>query len=231
MSDFADWPVNPVDLVAIGVTLLSALLAFVRGLIKEVLSVGAWVGAALAAIFGLQYLEPYALQYIGVPLIATLVTGGTIFVVALVVLSLVSYAITNTIKGSMLSGLDRSLGFVFGIMRGVALMCLAFLALDLAVPPNERPEIIQAARSYPVIEYGADLLRQLVPENMRAEGAAKIDAVKRKAQETMQTQPQFKDLVSPPVRAAPDPEAGAQREPGYDPKQRGEMDRLIENSQ
>ena len=121
----AELPFTFLD-IAIGIVLLvSGLLAFVRGFVHEVLAVGAWVGAIFIAVFGFPYLRPYARDLIPHELAADVAAGAAIFVVALVVLSLLTRALSDRVKDSALNALDRSLGFVFGLLRGAVLVCLA----------------------------------------------------------------------------------------------------------
>jgi len=95
-----DLPINLVDLGVAGIILLSGLIAFSRGLVREILSIGAWVAAAVATIYGLPHLRDIARGYIKVPLIADAVTGVTIFVVTLLVCAAVSHLIAKKMHAS-----------------------------------------------------------------------------------------------------------------------------------
>lgn len=160
----SEWPINPADLAVFGIILVSALFAFVRGFIKEMLSVAAWLGAVFAAIYGLPYLEPLILEFISEPLIVTAIAASSIFVTTVVLLSLIGHLIAGRIKDSMLSALDRSLGFLFGVVRGGVLISLAFLVLTLVRPDDQtHPKVLREAKTAPFIEMGAEVLRRLVP--------------------------------------------------------------------
>ncbi len=226
-----NWPFNPADLAVFGVLLISALLAFARGLLKELLSVAGWVGAAFATLHGLPILEPYAVQVITIPFLAKAVTGGLIFVVTLVVLSLISHIITGRIKDSMLSALDRSLGFIFGVLRGAVLVCLAYLVLVWAVPPKEQPQMLLEARTKPLIDMGADMLRRLVPETKRAESAAAANQLKRQGAAVLDAQRAVERLTNTQI-SKPDSAANRTAEDtGYDTRERKDLDRLIQSTQ
>ena len=110
--------INPTDIAVIVILLLSALLAFARGLVREVLSVGAWVGAAFATLYLFPHVLPMVQQVVAKELVAKAVAGVGIFVVSLVLLSIISHQLSKGVRGSALSAVDRSLGFVFGIARG-----------------------------------------------------------------------------------------------------------------
>src|SRR3954465_12272150 len=160
--------INPTDIAVIVILLLSALLAFARGLVREVLSVGAWVGAA----FGTLYLFPHVLamvqQIVAKELVAKAVAGVGLFVVALILLSIVTHPLYKGVRGSALSAVDRSLGFVFGIARGAVIVCLAYLSVAWVFPPTDQPRWLRDARTMPVIQSGADMLRNLVLDQTRS---------------------------------------------------------------
>ena len=80
-----DFPFTIADLAIVGILLVSAVLAFARGFVHEVLSMAAWIGAAFAVVFGLPYARPIARQFISLPLLADVAAGGVIFIVALLI--------------------------------------------------------------------------------------------------------------------------------------------------
>jgi membrane protein required for colicin V production len=228
----AEWPVNPADLAVFGVLLVSALLAFVRGLIKELLSVVSWVGAALAALYGLPYVEPFTLGIVNEPLIAKPVTGGVIFVVTLVVLSLISQVITARVKDSMLSALDRSLGFVFGLARGAGLVCLAFLVYVLTWSPEEYPSVLRTAKTMPLIEAGAELLRQLAPSSVHVPNIGTVPLDGRSGRHNEDAERAVEALID--IRPSAGAAAKATATPpksGYKEDERKGLDRLIQGTQ
>lgn len=160
----ADFSFTLADVGILIVLIISALLAFARGLIKETLSVAGWVGAIFAVLYLFPLLKPFARKLIPLDILADAVTGTMIFVVALVAISIVSYTIAKRVRDSSLNAIDRSLGFVFGLVRGAIVVCIAFLILVQLVPTADHPSWIQEARSLPAVELGANLLIKLVPE-------------------------------------------------------------------
>lgn len=217
-------PINWVD-IGIGlVVLISALLAFSRGFVHEVLGVAAWVGAIFATIYAFPYARPYARQVIGIELAADLAAGAAIFIVSLIVLSMLTRGITRQVKDSALNALDRSLGFLFGILRGAVLVCLAYIGTGMIWPPSDQPNWLRDARSLPVLENGAAILRSLAPGASQATNgeAAKKRAASSEAQETKRMLDQ---ILTPQPR-----DAAAEPRPGYSDKERSEMERLIEST-
>lgn len=180
-SDVTDLPVNATDLVVLGVLLLSGVLALARGFVKEVLGIAGWVGAAIAALKLFPVVQPLARKHIPYQLAADALAGAGVFLVVLVALSLISNAIARRVRDSEIGALDRSLGFVFGLVRGALVLSLAYLALSQFVPPREHPDWITGARSLPFVAYGAGVLAAVAPPEIREglEGAAEAGAAAR----------------------------------------------------
>ena len=112
------------DLAVLGVLAVSALLAFMRGLVREVLGVGAWAGAAAFAVWGLPTVRPLLTSRLPAEWIDIAGAGG-LFLVSLIVLLMVSHYVSRAVRASALGGVDRSLGLVFGLARGAALVVIA----------------------------------------------------------------------------------------------------------
>jgi membrane protein required for colicin V production len=219
-------PLNVVDLGVFGVILISALLAFSRGLVREVLSIGAWVVAALATIYGLPHLRDFTRTYISQPLVADAVTGVTIFVVTLIVCAAISHMVARNVRNSGFGAVDRSLGALFGVLRGVVLVCLAYLAFVWAEPkPEDQPDVVKNARMLKYVAEGADLLKALLPKDALDRGAAA--AADAKAQVEQAVTQQMVPGVTPdqPKGTAP------ASDPGYNNPDRKGLDQLIKSNQ
>ena len=158
---------NVVDLGALLILAVSALLGLSRGFVRELLGLASWVVALyLAFLLGPQ-LEPMARQAIGNPDIADPVAYIAVFVLMLIVLSLVANLVGRIVRVSALGGLDRTLGLVFGLLRGAAVLIAAYIPLSLALPPDRWPEMALRARSLPMIYEGAQWLSAKLPEAYR----------------------------------------------------------------
>ena len=120
-----NFPINPADGVVFAVLLLSALLAFTRGMVAEVLSLAAWAGAALTALYTLPFVLPHTQKYVKVEMVAYVVTSAALFIVALVVLTILFGRVSRGVQNSSLSAVDRSLGFLFGLFKGAVLVSVA----------------------------------------------------------------------------------------------------------
>jgi membrane protein required for colicin V production len=135
-----------VDFAVLGVIAVSALLAFMRGLVREVLGIAAWIGAGIAAAWGLPRARPQFQQWFGTSPWSDPITFVAIFVVALIVLMLIAHLIGRLVRRSALGGLDRTLGLVFGLLRGAALVILAYIVAGMVVPVDRWPDPVKQAR-------------------------------------------------------------------------------------
>ena len=152
-------PITLLDGILLGVALVSGLLAMVRGFSREVLSIASWVVAAIVAFLFYGALTPFVRNYIESETVATLVAAAAIFLVTLVLVTFVTMRIADAIIDSRIGPLDRSLGFLFGIARGVLLMVVALLFFGWLVPPENTPTWVSEAKSKPFLDnLGASLL-------------------------------------------------------------------------
>lgn len=159
---------NALDILIIGVIVLSGLLAFARGFVREALSIAGWLGATAASIYALPFARPIAERFLPKGAVAEAAAAGIIFVITLVVLSILTGGISRQVRGSSLSALDRTLGLIFGLMRGVLLVCIGYIALSFVLPQNgERPRWISNSRTLPLVASATDSLSRLLPELFR----------------------------------------------------------------
>jgi membrane protein required for colicin V production len=159
--------VNWVDAAIVGVFVVSALLAFLRGFVREVLGIGAWIGAAAAAIWGGPLVLPKVHQWIADPNVAYAVAYAAVFLGALILLSVLAGMVGGLVRGSLLGGLDRTLGMVFGLARGAVLVAAAYIGLGLIAEPASWPQPVLHARSLPLAYAGATWLVGLLPSLYR----------------------------------------------------------------
>ncbi len=181
-----------VDAALAAVVVISAAVAFFRGLVREVLSLGAWGGAAAAAFFARPYLLPHTTAWLDPPWVADAVGAGVVFLVVLVILKLVTNAIADRVQDSVLGGLDRVLGLAFGAVRGALLLVLAYILAGMFAPETSAwPEPVKQARSLPLVAEGARMVIERVPEAYRP----------RLVEPPGTGGPTMDDLLRPPARS------------------------------
>jgi membrane protein required for colicin V production len=157
-----------VDGVVLAVLLISAGLAYFRGMVREVLGVGAWVGAAIAGLLGAPAVTPMLEAHVQPDWLASGLAVGGVFLVVLVVLKLLIHWIAGHVQRSALGGVDRALGVVFGLARGAFIVVLAYIVGGLAVPAMERwPDPVREARSLPPTADAARWVVEKLPPDFR----------------------------------------------------------------
>lgn len=209
--------------------LVVGLISFSLGLVRVVLALIGWVGAAFATMYGFSYVQPIAREWISIGFVADGAAGLAIFIASLVVLTFISHAIGRRIRSSGLSALDRSLGLVFGLALGAVLVSLSYLVLvwtiDLPGRAEDQPEWIKTARTRPAVVLGAHYLRTLVPPEWGFADTGKGNR-QRSKQERLEIERSLQKLLEPSTDKAKNNERS-----GYGKGERREMDRLIKSRQ
>jgi membrane protein required for colicin V production len=154
------------DLAVLTVVLISGLLALLRGFTREVLAILSWVVAAAAAYYFHPLALPYIKPYIPKENIALAAAAAGVFFATLVVVSLVTVKLSDIILDSKVGALDRTLGFLFGAVRGLLLAVVAFVFYNWLVPEVNQPEWIKTARTKPILQSSGDKLREYLPDDV-----------------------------------------------------------------
>ena len=159
------------DLAALAVLGLSGIMAFARGLIREVFSIVAFIGGAVAAVFFSDLLAPTVGSFTGLTgALASVAAGLLIFLVVFIAITIVTSAVAKTAHQSTeIGSFDRAAGLAFGILRGVVVVGLFVLFMRQthadAIMPQSDPmqEAIRGARTYPIYESVAKGLALVLP--------------------------------------------------------------------
>jgi membrane protein required for colicin V production len=140
-----------IDGVVAVVIVLSAILAYSRGLMREMMAILGWVGAAVLAFVFAPQAQPLIKEapvlgkFIGDSCeLSTIAAFAAVFAVGLVLASLFTPLLSGAIQRSILGGLDQGLGFLFGVLRGILLVAVAFIVYDRAVAANTVPMVDQS---------------------------------------------------------------------------------------
>jgi membrane protein required for colicin V production len=158
-------PITLLDVILIGVMLISAILAMIRGFMREVLSIAAWVLAAVATLYSYSKLLPVAKTYVNNDIVATgAVVAGT-FLLTLMLVSVVTVRFSDMVLDSRVGALDRTLGFLFGLARGLIIVVVAFLFFVWLVPTKTQPSWVANAKSKVVLQSTGDWLMSMLPDD------------------------------------------------------------------
>jgi membrane protein required for colicin V production len=155
----------PLDIFLLVVMLVSGLLAMVRGFMREILSIASWAIAAVVTLYSYARLLPLAKSYFNNDIVAAGVVIGGVFLGTLLVVSIVTIRISDMILDSRVGALDRTLGFLFGLGRGLILVVVAFLFFSWLVPAKTQPEWVKTAKSRVVLQGTGDWLMSMLPDD------------------------------------------------------------------
>jgi membrane protein required for colicin V production len=154
---------NFVDLIVVVVVLVSAGYATWRGFVRETLSVFAWVAAAFATLYfgpaaaGLLK-DKFSPELLGIAL-----GYAGVFLLVLIPLSFISFRFAEGVHRSPVGALDRALGAAFGLVRGLAIVGLAYILFTSAVETHKQPDWLLKAHTLPIMQSAAQVLFALVP--------------------------------------------------------------------
>jgi membrane protein required for colicin V production len=158
-------PITMLDILLLVVMLISGLLAMIRGFMREILSIGAWGVAALATLWAYSRVLPMAKQYFASDMVAAGVTVGGVFLLTLLIVSIITVRISDMILDSRIGALDRTLGFLFGLGRGLVIVVVAFLFFAWLVPDRSQPEWVRGAKSKVVLQSTGQWLMSMLPDD------------------------------------------------------------------
>jgi membrane protein required for colicin V production len=155
------------------ILLVSGMLAWSRGFTREALAIGGWILAGFAALYLAQYAEPllHEIPSVG-PMLAgkcalsKLASFAVVFAVGLIVISIFTPLFSGAIQDSPLGVLDKGLGFVFGVVRGLALVSVAWLIYSQIVPPADRFPQVDNARFIALIDDSSAILMESLPSGV-----------------------------------------------------------------
>ncbi len=159
-----------VDGIVALVIVVSALLAYSRGLVRESLAIAGWVIAAVLAFIFAPQVQPLVKE---VPVIGSFISdscelsmiagAAAIFALALVIAALFTPLFSSVIQRSALGGIDQGLGFLFGVARGILLVAIAYFVYETVVTSQDIAAI-DDSRSARVFSQMTDSIQQQEPE-------------------------------------------------------------------
>ena len=197
------------DLIVLALLVISAAIGFSRGAAREIAALVALVGAAAFALFGLPMFAPLARDIVHPDWLAAAVALIGVFVLTYILLRVVGGALAGRVaQTNVLGALDRSVGLLIGVGRGLVVLGALNLMFNAATPKDLQPSWITGATTWPLAQNMGRLLVALAPKG--------LDIANR-------LKPAFD-------RAVEDASGDRRVTDGYDARQRGEIDDLVEKS-
>ena len=157
-----------VDLIVIVIIVISVLFALYRGLLRELLGITSWILAGIACVFSYLPATKLLTDKVDNVKVWALTSSGLIALTILIVMTLINARITHSLRKSSLSGLDRTLGVLFGILRAILLIVLVWLfARQMAWTPRQLEMMQKQNISVKYIQIASDWTEELLPEGVR----------------------------------------------------------------
>jgi membrane protein required for colicin V production len=213
-------PITLLDIILISVMLVSALLAMIRGFMREILSIAAWVVAAGATLYAYSKLLPFAKSYFNNDVVAAAVVIGGTFLLTLIVVSVITVRFSDMVLDSRVGALDRTLGFLFGLARGLIIVVVAFLFFVWLVPERTQPSWVANAKSKVVLQSTGDWLMSMLPDDPESTILKRLKRPKPEEGEPPDAPPGQRGSLDVP----------AQEAAGYGPADRSGMQKLIQGN-
>lgn len=205
------------DIIVIAAIGIGGLIGFVTGFVRGGLFVLSWFGSMVVTVYAFPYAKPIARENFGGELATDLATAAAIFLVALILLHLISHVAGERVRRSRLNALDRSLGLLAGLGTPMVILCLAYLVVVDSMPE----EWLEEARTQPLVEQGAVWLRSVLPENLREQTDELLRDGRGALRGLNEGLPPAQLLLEPRVDAAP------QAQEGYNRTDRLELDGIL----
>jgi membrane protein required for colicin V production len=225
-----------IDIVVGAVVLISAIISFLRGLIRETLTIAGVIGGFFAAVYFGPKLAPTFSSWIGVAedqeeirklfdivpmnIVADICAYASVFIIVVIIISLISHFTAGAAKAMGLGPIDRTLGVIFGIARAIVLLGLLYMPFHLLMDTDSKTKYFGESKTHTIIEGTAQFMTRFLPSSGEVEATVKNvteGEIKKKLFENDILFNKKEKAVEP----TPEPETG------YDRSERLELNDLI----
>lgn len=213
--------ITGLDFIVVIVMLISGLLAMVRGLTREVLSIASWVSAALVTLYVFPRFQEVVREQLQPNWLADITLALGVFIITLIIVSFITMRISDFILDSRIGAVDRTLGFVFGVARGLLIVVIAYLFFAWLVPVENQPRWVAEARSRDVLQQTGNAIIAMLPEDPEK---AILERLRRGPDG---------DQEAPPAgvpQSSDDPEATEPGEQTYESNERNDLNQLLDST-
>ena len=159
--------IGVIDTIALCIMIFSILFALYRGLVTELLGISSWILACFGAIYSYTPMQSIMGKAIENEKLAGLCGSVLVALGILVIMTLINAHINQKLRQSSLSGLDRTLGMIFGILRAVLLMALLYMGAVVALSEPALRDMEKENVSMAYIRQTAEFLKKFVPQNVQ----------------------------------------------------------------
>ncbi|MBD5397966.1 CvpA family protein [bacterium] len=210
------------DFIFLVVVVVSAVFAYNGGLISEAFGIVAWILTAIFTKYLYPFVEPRFASLFGESnVFSSMSAYVSVFVICIMFLSFVNKSLAGKLHNTNLGGIDKSLGFFFGLVRGILIMAIAYIAILWFIPnKNERPKWIVDARSKPILKVSSMFISILLPDGSNFREIKEVI----KSDMTGNEVETFEKLSKPSVQSDND---GSSAEDGYKDSEIRDLERQL----
>ncbi|MBG1232136.1 CvpA family protein [Aestuariivirga litoralis] len=216
------------DLILLGIMLISGVLALARGFTREVLSLVAWGAAAAAAWYAIKQKQLIDMVAPHVdptrPQIAMVIVGAAAFIVVLIIVSIIGVRVSDRVVDSSVGAVDRTVGFFYGLARGLVLVAICYMFYGWLLPVEKQEDWVRNAVSLPAIRWVSQTMLEHMPPDI-AETLSNSSLIGNGPDGAGQTQTEKTDS---PDKTDAQP---ADKNAGYTNGQQQGMDNLVKGTQ
>jgi len=155
---------NSFDVILSLLLIVSIIGGFIKGFTTEVLKIVAWAGAILLTIIAIPLSTTFMMDYIASEQIAKIAGIGLTFLVSFLFLKFLAKFVGERIRTSFVAPIDRGLGAVFGLARGILIFSAVYLMYTNVAAREKWPDWLTEARLYPALTTGAEILEAITPD-------------------------------------------------------------------
>ncbi len=152
-------PIQPLDIILVCIMFFSGLLAMLRGLTREMLSIMSWALSALVTLLAFTNFRLLVESWIEPRMLADALIIGAVFITSLIVFSLLTANVSDRVLDSRVGAIDRTLGFLYGVVRGLILVVIAYMIVAQITDRDKLPNWITQARSLYLIQDAGGIIR------------------------------------------------------------------------
>jgi len=171
---------NLLDIALIAIVLFSIGAGVWKGLVREILNIVGVLAAILLSLMLASSLAPRLSSILPYDTSGYAESLILIFVVTLIAATVIGHLLTKVIEAVKLGGLNRALGGVFGLVRGVLIGLFLVLGLALFLPSGS--PVLAESKLTPYLGLGARALAPLLPDQAEETLLRRLDALPRPGQ-------------------------------------------------
>lgn len=170
-----------IDLIVAAVIVISAILAYARGFVRESLAILGWIAATVLAFYFAESVRPMIQnlpvlsKFLGDSCeLALIASFAVVLALALVVFSILTPLFSSVVQRSAVGGIDQAMGFLFGAARGILIVAIAFLVHDRIIGEGRIP-MVENSRSAAIFDSVSRSLDEVMPQDVPTWLQARFD--------------------------------------------------------